>query len=77
VITLAQAKSLKYGDILYTGIILNSDGTMARYKVNGKVKLWKTRPACVKIPVKRGLWDTGYVTERELDLFYLDEPSYE
>ena len=39
----------------------NRDGTPKKWKRNGKVKLWKTRPTDFKIPVKNGLGNYGYI----------------
>lgn len=66
--TLNQAKALKPGDMLHHTEHRNADGTPARWKVNGKVKTWKRDTARVQIPVKHGLYDFDYVTERDLDL---------
>lgn len=66
-ITLEQAKSLCYGDILH------EDKTCRRWKVNGMPKTWKTRPGQVKIPVKFGLYNFDYVTENELDRMHLEQ----
>ena len=70
-ITLKQAKNLKHGDILHHVANKNSDGTSQRWRVNGKVKTWKRSIEKVKIPVKHGLYDFGYVTENELNLVTL------
>ena len=50
----------------------NADGTCVRWRVNGKVKTWKTRPGEFKIPVKHGLYDYGYITEKNLHLFHFN-----
>jgi hypothetical protein len=47
----------------------NSDGTPKRYKRTGKTQIWKTRPEDFKIPVKRGLWETGYITQHNAHMF--------
>lgn len=39
--------------------ILNSDGTPARCRANGKLKLWRTRPEDFSLPVKYG-WRTYF-----------------
>lgn len=36
------------------------------WRVNGKVKTWKRDPSRVHIPVKHGLYNYGYVTEKDL-----------
>ena len=41
--------------------ILNSDGTPARCRANGQLKLWKTRPSDFSLPVKYGLKQCFYL----------------
>ena len=41
--------------------IFNSDGTPARCRPNGKIKLWKTRPSDFSLPVKYGLKTCFYL----------------
>lgn len=36
-------------------------GKVARCRVSGKVKTWKTRPLDWKIPVKYGLYENAYI----------------
>ena len=72
-ITLEQAKNLKHGDILYHIVNLNADNSPQRWKVNGKVKTWKRSPERVKVPLKYGLYQYDYLTEKDLDLVCLDE----
>ncbi len=72
-ITLQQAKDLKRGDILYYTKNKNADGSMQRWKVNGKVKTWKRKryENCVRVPIKYGMYTYGYLTEQELHLVSL------
>lgn len=56
-ITIDQAKQLKHGDYLV------EIGTGRRWRVNGKVKLWKRSPERFQIPVKHGLYSFNYVNE--------------
>lgn len=72
-LTLSQAKKLSPGDMLYHRINKNADDTPQRWRVNGKVKTWKTRPNDVKIPVKQGLRNCDYLTEECLHLVSLSE----
>ena len=65
-ITLQQAKSLKHGDHVHHVSAKNADGTPMRWHVTGKVKTWKTRPDEVKVPVKRGMYENDYITERNM-----------
>lgn len=55
-LTLEEAKKLKYGDIL-----LDENGK--RWKVNGKVKLWKTMPTKIHVPLKHGLYAYDAISE--------------
>jgi hypothetical protein len=34
------------------------------WRRNGKTKTWKTRPGEFSVPIKYGLWDYGYVTDK-------------
>lgn len=72
-ITLQQAKSLQYGDILYRITNKNADGTPQRWKVNGQVKTWKRSPEKVKVPIKHGLYSYDYLTEDTLNLVSLND----
>ena len=68
-LTLEQAKRLQCGDILESKLFNNADGTPMRWKVNGKIKTWKRDSSRIKVPVKRGLYEYGYITEYELKDF--------
>lgn len=70
-ISLQAAKNLQVGQILYSVYNRNADGTPQRWKVNGKPKTWVTRPHEVKVPIKNGLRNYDYLTEKELDLVHL------
>ena len=70
-ITLTEAKALTTNDTLHHTTNVNADGSPQRWRVNGAVKTWKTRPSEVKIPVKHGMYDYGYVTQDDLDLVSL------
>jgi hypothetical protein len=72
-ITLEQAKRLTVGQLLYHVSNRNADDTPQRWKVNGKVKTWKTRPEAVRVPIKHGLRSGDYLTQRDLHLVCLTE----
>ncbi len=72
-LTFEQAKNLSLGTTLYHRDNRNADGTPQRWRVNGKVKLWKLSPEHIKIPLKHGLRNHDYLTEDDLCLFFLDE----
>jgi len=70
-ITLEQAKSLKRGDIIHSNYHKNSDGTCMRWRVNGRVKLWKRNADKVQVPIKYGLRDYDYLHEGNLNFAHL------
>jgi hypothetical protein len=61
---LKEAKTLKYREAL----ICESDGS--RWYVNGMVKTWKTRSDEVRVPIKHGLWQYGYLTHTNMHDFH-------
>ena len=69
-LTVEEAKTLKYGEILLVLDAVNADGTPMRCKVNGRPKTWKTRIGDVSVPLKRGLYEYLRVgtTVRDLPL---------
>ena len=73
--TLNEAKHLRYRQTVYIKGEYDSDGSPSKCRVNGKPQTWKTRPNEVKVPVKRGLYDFGYITHRNLDRFTLKAPA--
>jgi len=72
-ITLDQAKALSYGDMIHHNTDKNADGTPQRWRVNGKPKVWKTRPDEVQVPIKRGMYEYDYLTHYDLTKFSLGE----
>ena len=70
-ITLEQAKALQPGDLVNTPAYKNADGSVQRWRVSGKVKVWKTRPDDVRVPIKHGMYDNSYLTDTMLDEFEL------
>ena len=73
-ITVAQAKGLRYGQLVYLVGEWDSDGKPSRAKVTGRVQTWKTRPNDFRVPLKRGLYDTGQLTPSNASRFTLTEP---
>jgi hypothetical protein len=65
VMTLEQAKSLERGEYVHHVTKKNADGTPMRARVTS-VKTWKTRPGCVEVHVKHGLYD--YATFSAIEL---------
>jgi len=74
-LSLKQAKKLRYRQTLYHLKNKNADGTAQRWRVNGKVKTWKTKPHKVSVPVKHGMYSFDYITERNLYTVSLTEPK--
>lgn len=68
---LERAKRLSYKDTLYYKHGNNADGSPGRYRVNGKPQTWKRSPERVRVPVKRGLYETGQVYEYQLNDFWV------
>lgn len=59
----ADVDSIKPGDTLYHVKEKDSRGAPLKVKVNGKPKVWVTRPKEYTIPVKYGLYNCFYITE--------------
>lgn len=70
-ITLEQAKQLKIGTILYHLQNKNADDSPQRWRVNGNVKLWKRHPERIQVPMKHGLKQCDYLTEKDLNMVSL------
>ncbi len=70
-ITLEQAKELKRGDVVHD-VEVGGGHHCIRWKVNGKVKLWKRSPKRIQIPVKHGLHDYGYIYRGYLEFLHLE-----
>jgi hypothetical protein len=62
-VTLKEAKELRVGTTLHNTKLYNADGTPMRARVTGKVKTWKKDPNKIKVPLKHGMYDYGYLTE--------------
>lgn len=72
-ITKLSIISLPIGSTIYFRMGSNADGSPVRWRINGKVKLWKTRPDEFKVPIKYGLKQCDYITHLNADMFYLTE----
>jgi len=72
-ITKEQALELKSGDIIYESDAYNADGSQRRWRINGMVKTWKTRPKEFRVPIKYGLYDYNYLTHINASRFDLVE----
>ena len=56
------AINLKHGQTLVHATLKNADKSPLRCRVNGKTKVWKTRPDDFIVPVKYGLKHCFYIT---------------
>lgn len=70
-LTYEQAVALRHGDILHHVNKCNSDGTPMRVRVTGKCQTWKTRPGEFKLPVKYGMYESGYLTAANRTEWYV------
>jgi len=66
-----QAKALTYGQVIYYKHGRNADGSLERWRVNGAVKTWKRDPSRVRVPLKHGLYNYGYLDETNMKDFEL------
>lgn len=57
-ITLEEAKNLKFHDVLI-------DQRGKRWRVNGKVRRWKRNPDRIYVPLKHGLYVYDYLSDAE------------
>ena len=71
-ITLEQAKSLAHDQTIYADTY-NRQGQPHKWRVSGKVKTWVRSPGRVQVPIKHGLYENWYLSESNLDSFYLTE----
>jgi hypothetical protein len=61
-IEVLRLESPKYRNLEHK-TLTNKDGSPLRIRVNGKCKLWKTRPDEFRLPCKHGLKTCFYITE--------------
>jgi hypothetical protein len=64
-LTLEQAKNLRYGDILCEVTVKGSDGNHRRWKVSGAIQLWKRDANRIRVPLKHGLYAYDAITESD------------
>lgn len=69
---LETAKKLRYGQIIHHKTCKNADGTNQSFKVNGSVKTWKRDKGRIRVPLKRGLYEFGYLDESNIHEFTID-----
>ena len=73
-ISFEEAVNLEFGDIIYLIGTYNYDGTTQRWRVNGKVKRWIRSPWRFEIPLKRGMYQYGYITDLNMHRYAAEEP---
>lgn len=73
-ITRDIATAAHHGQIFHHRTLRNSDGTPVRCRVNGRCKVWKTRPDDFQLPVKYGLKECFYITPRNAHEWTTGEP---
>jgi hypothetical protein len=61
-ITKTTALTVRHGATFYHTSLKNSDGTPLRCRVNGRCKVWASRPEDYQLPVKQGLKSCFYIT---------------
>ena len=72
-VTRQNVERLGHGQVLYHIRDRNRDGSPARWRVNGRVKLWKTRPDEFQVPIKHGMYDFDYITQLNGNEFFFRE----
>ena len=75
-VSLAQAKKLRYNQTLYHVKNKNADGSAQRWRVSGKPKTWKRNKKRVSVPIKHGLYSNDHLDQYSLKLLRLKEPKY-
>ena len=63
-----QALTLKRGDVLHAGTC--GPDFVERWRVNGAVKTWKTRPGEFRVPLKFGFYGHGEITHVNQHIFH-------
>lgn len=66
-ITKKIAENTFHGQVFHHKSLKNADGTPLRARVNGACKVWKTRPAEFRLPMKHGLRQCFYIEPSNAD----------
>jgi hypothetical protein len=53
----------------------NRDGSAIRVRVNGKCKVWVTRPEDFRLPIARGMYEHGYITHNNCHDWLIADPT--
>lgn len=64
-VTREQCEALYHGQTLHHATRKNADGTPMRVRKSGTVKIWKSTGEW-RMPVKFGLYESGYIGTREV-----------
>lgn len=70
-LTKDEAVDLKHGTILHHTTKRNTDGTPMRLRVSGRCQTWVRRPDEFKLPVKYGMYESGYLTPQNAGEWYV------
>jgi hypothetical protein len=65
--SLIEVKNLRYGEHIE---VRGTSGKVVTVKINGSPQTWKTRPNDVKVPVKYGMRECGYIVMIEGEFDY-------
>lgn len=71
-ITKETLATLPYGTVLHYAPACGPK-RQERWRTNGQLKTWKTRPEEFRQPIKHGLRAYSYVDETNVDYFHLEE----
>jgi len=72
-ITKEQLIKLAGNGILYAGHVKDSKGNPAKARLNGKIKLWKTRPDDFSQPMKYGIKQCFYLEPGNVHKWFITE----
>lgn len=72
-VTKAQAVALTHGEVLHHVNKRNRDGSPMRARVSGRCKTWVApwRQQEFRLPVKHGMYDSGYIDENNAGEWYV------
>lgn len=70
-LTRETVEHLKYRAVLHWGECTAK--RQIRWRVNGALKTWKTRPEEFRLPIKHGLRDYGYIEQHNVGEFHREE----
>jgi hypothetical protein len=73
---LTKQQALTQPSTIYHTTKRDSRGNALRVRSSGKCQTWVTRPEEFKLPVKYGLYESGYITHANAAEWALDEPRY-